>query len=199
MPRNAPELSRCRSEQGSHRAVQGDGALHSTHRPFARRSAYLWRRAASRQVRHSAAPFGRLAAAGAVAPRAPLGIAPPVGVPMRLRVALRPRPGVTGAVAGETPFGAGPALGTLRECRRPAALDAEADGLAFGMLSAAALAVGTPLSMEKGAPAQTAWRDGGAARNGWQAGDRRKEDRAVTRVLGRCSASWRRDCQLSGG
>ena len=39
MPRNAPEPSRCLSEQGSQRATPGDGAPQPTQRPFARRSA----------------------------------------------------------------------------------------------------------------------------------------------------------------
>ena len=39
MPWNAPELSRCLREQGSQRATPGEGALHSTHRPLALRSA----------------------------------------------------------------------------------------------------------------------------------------------------------------
>ena len=58
------------------------------------------------------------------------------------RPALRPCPGVTRAVGGETFLGARRALGTLRERRGPAALDAQPRGLPLGVLPAVALAVG---------------------------------------------------------
>ena len=57
-------------------------------------------------------------------------------------LARRPRPGLTGAVGGEAALGARRALGTLRERRGPAALDAQAGGPALGVLPAVAFAVG---------------------------------------------------------
>ena len=69
-------------------------------------------------------PVGRLAAARAIPPFAPLGIAPAIGLTFRLVV---PPPG-----AG---LGAGFAIG-LPAGRRRRALDAEAGGAAFGMARA---------------------------------------------------------------
>ncbi len=102
---------------------------------LAHRPAFLGRDIAAADAEAGRAAFGTTAAATlAVGQARGFGIAP--------RLALGSRPRVTGAGGGETPFGAGPALGTLRERRRPAALDAEARGLALGVLPAAAFAVG---------------------------------------------------------
>ena len=101
---------------------------------LAHRPAFLGRDIAAADAEAGGPALGTTATAAlAVGEARGFGVAP--------RLALRPRPGVTGAVGGETPFGARLALGTLRERRHPAALDAEARGLALGVLAAAALAV----------------------------------------------------------